>query len=92
MNQLVSGLGSLNWRERIKGFLIFLATALLTFIWQAAQPFLAHFVATFNFDLSLLTTVVNWDSLVGTATTAAMAYWGITASTGEKGKLLTNKK
>jgi hypothetical protein len=87
MNNQLSGLWSLNKREAIKGFLLALAAALLTLAYGALSPVVSHFVATNEIDITLFTTVVNFATLKATVLTTFFSYFGLTASTGEKGKL-----
>lgn len=85
MNELVSGFGSLNLRERVKLLLIAVGTALLSFIWGAIGPVVQNLITNHTFDVSLFTSVVNWGTIVSTAITAGAAYLGITLPTGKSG-------
>lgn len=91
MNHLVSGFGSLNFRERIKALLMVVAGALLGFIYDSAAPFVTHIITTHEIDFSLFTAVVNWGTLLQTAIVSGCSYLGITVPTGKSGVPFSKK-
>jgi hypothetical protein len=88
MEQIISGLWSLNTREKWKTFVMFVLGAVLSALYQAIQPVAVEFFTTWHFNSELFGTVVSWNSMVTSAIGAASAYFVATGASGKTGKIL----
>lgn len=85
MNEALSGLWSLNNREKLKGLALAVFGALLALVWGAIGPVVTEFLTNGTIDFSVFKTVVNWISIGQTALGTALAYYGVTfGSPGKK--------
>jgi len=77
---------NINLKEFMLGFIITLGTALLDLVWQGANPMIEHLQKTFEFDLTLFTSKVNWATAWDTATIISITYFTAIFYSGEKKK------
>jgi len=86
MENQFSKFKDINLKEFMLGFIITLGTALLDLVWQGANPMIEHLQKTFEFDLTLFTSKVNWATAWDTATITASIYFATIFYSGEKKK------
>jgi hypothetical protein len=84
MKEVISGLWSLNNREKLKGLALAIFGAVLALVWGAIGPVVTTFLTDGTIDFSVFKTVVNWITIGQTALASALAYYGVTFSSGKK--------
>ena len=84
MKNQFSNFKNINFKETILGLIITVGVALLDLVWQGTNPMIEHLQKTLEFDLSLFTTKVNWESAWDTASVTAVAYVTAIFYSGEK--------
>lgn len=84
MKNQFSNFKSINFKEAILGLIITVGVALLDLVWQGANPMIIHLQKTLEFDISLFTSQVNWESAWDTASATAVVFVTAIFYSGEK--------